>query len=154
MTTTTHQRSIHVEAPVEKVFDHVKDPHHFYDAFPGDEGVELVETAVTPEGVGSTYAWRSRSYSFRLAGARFSGSAEAVMTREQLVPNRRIVDHSSTGPYWTFTTEPDPTGTTLSLRFDYSTKVPFVDRVVDRVLWHADRDLDTMLTTMKRAIES
>ncbi|NYD43252.1 hypothetical protein [Nocardioides panaciterrulae] len=54
----------------------------------------------------------------------------------------------------TFTTEPDPTGTTLSLRFDYSTKVPFMDRVVDRVLWHADRDLDTMLTTMKRAIES
>ena len=30
MTTTKHQRSTHIDAPVETVFDYVEDPHHFF----------------------------------------------------------------------------------------------------------------------------
>lgn len=55
---------------------------------------------------------------------------------------------------WTFTFEPDPTGTTLSLAFEYSTKVPLLDKVVDAVSWNGDRDLDRVLSAMKAAIES
>ena len=32
MSTTTHTRSIHIDAPVEKVFEHVEDPKNFYAA--------------------------------------------------------------------------------------------------------------------------
>ena len=30
-----HKRSVHIDAPVEKVFDYVKDPQHFFEAFDG-----------------------------------------------------------------------------------------------------------------------
>ena len=39
------------------------------------------------------------------------------MTREEYVPNERFVDHANTGGVWTFTFEPDETGTTLSVAF-------------------------------------
>jgi len=50
------------------------------------------------------------------------------MTREEYLPNERIVDHSNTGGVWTFTFEPDETGTTSSGAFGWSGRVPFVAR--------------------------
>ncbi len=145
MTTTTHKRSVHVDAAVEKVFDYVKDPRHFFDAMDPSGRSALIDVTLTPEGVGSTYAWKSSLLSLHVGG---------VSTREEYVLNERIVDHSSTGPVWTFTFEPDPTGTTLSLAYEYTSKVPFMDKVIDRVAWHADRDLDALLARMKKEIEA
>ena len=149
MTTTMHKRSVHIDAPVETVFDYVKDPHHFYLAMvpekDRDQVPPLSDVTLTPDGGVSTYTWKDRWFVFHVKG---------VMTREESIPNKRIVDHSSTGPVWTYTLEPDQTGTTLSLAFEWSTKVPLVDKAVDRVAWNGDRDLDTMLTHMKSAIEA
>lgn len=147
MSTTTHTRSVHVDAPVEKVFEYVEDPQHFLEAFPesGRGQDTMTEVSLTPEGVGSTYRWKGSMFVFHIEG---------VMTREEYLPNQRIVDRSSTGPVWTWTFEPDPTGTTLSLAFEYSSKVPLMDKVVDRVAWHGDRDLDKMLTSVKNGIEA
>lgn len=146
MTTTTHKRSVHVDAPAEEVFEYVRDPHHFWDAFPAPArgNDTMTDVSLTPEGVGSTYRWTGRMFIFHING---------VVTREEYIPNERIVDRSSTGPVWTFTFEPDPTGTTLTLGFEYSTKVPLMDKVVDHLSWHGDRDLDEMLANLKQAIE-
>jgi hypothetical protein len=76
------------------------------------------------------------------------------MTREVYVPNERIVDHSSTGPVWTFTFKPDATGTTLSLACGVSSKVPLLDKLEDAVFWNGDRDLDAWLENFKKAIET
>ncbi len=145
MTTTTHKRSIHIDAAVEKVFGYVKDPRHFFDAMPGGSRDSLTDVTLTPEGVGSTYAWQGPGFVFHVHG---------VMTREEYIPNERIVDRSSTGPVWTWTFEPDPKGTTLSLAFEWSTKVPLMDKAVDLVAWRGDRDLDTILASMKKKIET
>ncbi len=145
MTTTTHKRSVHIDAAVEKVFDYVKDPRHFFGAFFDRERSTLTDVTMTPEGVGSTYAWKSALLVFHLSG---------VMTREEYILNERIVDRSSTGPVWTWTFEPDPTGTTLTLACEYSTKVPLMDKVVDLVAWNGDRDIDTILANLKKAIET
>ena len=145
MTTTTHKRTVHVDAAVEAVFDYVKDPRHFFAAFPGGGQDNLTDVSLTPEGVGSTYAWKGGMFVFHIHG---------VMTREEYIPYERIVDRSSTGPVWTWTFEPDPTGTTLSLAFEWSTKVPLMDKAVDRVFWNGDRDLDTILATLKKEIET
>jgi hypothetical protein len=64
----------------------------------------------------------------------------------EYIPNERVADSSSTGPVWTWTFEPHPTGTTLSLGFEWSIKVPLMDKAVDLVAWNGDRDLDTILT--------
>ena len=147
--TTTHKRTVHIDAAVEKVFDYVKDPRHFFKAFPeGDRATMtdvMTDVTLTPEGVGSTYAWKTSMFGFHF---------DAVSTREEYIPNERIVDRSSTGPVWTWTFEPDPTGTTLSLAFEWSTKVPLMDKVVDTFAWNGDRDIDTILANLKKEIEA
>jgi uncharacterized protein YndB with AHSA1/START domain len=145
MTTTIHKRTVHIDAPVETVFDYVKDPRHFYDAMSEGGRDSLTDVSLTPEGAVSTYEWKSTMLLLHIHG---------VMTREEYIPNERIVDRSSTGPVWTWTFEPDPAGTTLSLAFEWSTKVPLMDKVVDLFAWNGDRDLDTILTNMKKKIET
>lgn len=147
MTTTAHKRSVHVDAPADKVFDYVKDPRHFWSAFYGGERPRSVVTDVnlTPEGVGSTYAWTGSLLAFHFSG---------VSTREEYVVNKRIVDRSSTGPVWTVMLEPDPTGTNLSMAVEYSTKIPLMDKVIDYVTWRGDRDLDKALALIRRELEA
>jgi len=148
MTSTLHERSVHIDAPVEKVFDYVKDPHHFFEAFDEEwrRHMALTEVNLTPDGVGSTV---------RIMGRMFLlFHMEWVLTREEYVPNERIVDRASAGGVWTYTFEPDATGTTLSMAFGWSSKVPLVGEVVDRVSWDGDRDLDLMLANLKKAIET
>ncbi len=146
MTMTVHKRSIHIDAPVEMVFDHVQDPRNFFAVFPEKDRdrSELTSVDLTDDGVGSTYSWRVGWFGLHM---------RASCTREEYVVNERIVDQSSTGPTWTFTFEPDLTGTTLTLSFEISSKVPLLDRVEDRLGWNGDEDLDRMLAGFKRAIE-
>jgi len=148
MTTTTHKKAVHVDAPVEKVFDYVKDPAHFYDAMPAGKHGETVlgDVKLTPEGVGSTYKWTAREFGVKV----LSG----VMTREEYVVNERIVDRSSTGPIWTWTFRPDGAGTTLTLAYEYSTRIPLVGQAVDKIMWNGDKDLETMLAVYKERGEA
>jgi uncharacterized protein YndB with AHSA1/START domain len=145
-TKTLHERSAHIDAPVEKVFDYMKDPRHFLEAFPEKDrsNMAITEVNLTPDGVGSTVTMVGRMFLFHV---------KWVLTREEYVPNRRIVDHANLGGVWTYTFEPDETGTTLSLAFGWSTKVPFVGQIADRVGWDGDADLDLMLANVKKAIE-
>lgn len=153
MTSTTHKRAVHIDAPVERVFDYVKVPEHFYAAMfegegnePSDAAAHLTKVSLTPDGgVGSTYEWVGRAFFITIHG---------VVTRQEYMPNERIVDHSSTGVTWTYTTAPDETGTTLSLACEVFSKVPLVDKVEDALSWKGDRDLDKWLAAYKRAIEA
>jgi len=143
MRSTPHQRSIHIDAPVEKVFDHVKDPNSFVAADP--EPVHLSNLSLTPEGVGSTWRTSWRAFGLRLHG---------VWTREECIPNKRIVDHVSTGVTWTYTTEPNPTGTTLSLAFAITTKVPLANKVLNWAFSSQKRQLDKMLASYQKALQA
>jgi hypothetical protein len=148
MTMTTHKRSTHIDAPVETVFDYVKDPHNFFGAFDEEwrRHMALGEVKITPEGVGSTFRMMGRML--------LLFHMEWVLTREQYVPNELIVDRASTGGGFTYTFEPaDPSGTTLSLAFG-GFNVPLVGEMIDRVSWNGDRDLDLVLANLKKAIES
>ena len=149
MTITTRKRSIHIDAPVEKVFAHVEEPAHYYEAMAATSPKDpprLTDVDMKPGGVGSTYRWIGHLWWLLYVGG--------TTTREEYVPNERIVDHSSTGPVFTFTVEPDASGTTLSLAVGLSTKVPLLDKLEDAVFWNGDQDLDAMLNTLKKAIET
>lgn len=155
MSETTHTRSIHIDAPVEQVFDYVKDPHNFYavmNEVPGSRATghveaELTDVSMTPDGgVGSTWSCK---------GALFIFHFDANLTREEYVTNQRIVDSNhSAGATWTCTFEPDETGTTFSLGFTTSTKLPLIEKAADWLSWDANRDLDAMLAAWKKAIEA
>ena len=148
MTTTTHTRSMRIDAPVEKVFEHVKDPDNFFavmrEADPDSPG--QITKKSTEFGVGSTFEW---------SGRLFFMPVHAVVTRTELVPNERIVDHQPMGDVtWTHTTVPDETGTTLTLTCAVSSKVPMLDKVEDKLTWNGDEDLDKYLAAYKKAIEA
>ncbi len=153
MSSTTHKREVHIDAPVERVFDYVKVPEHFLAAMlaaegkePGDATAHLTKVSLTTDGgVGSTY-----EAVFHV----FFITMHVVGTRTEYVPNERIVDRMSTGVTWTYTTAPDETGTLLSLACEVSSKVPLVDKVEDALFWKGDRDLDKYLAAYKHAIEA
>ena len=126
MPTTTHTRSMHIDAPVERVFEHVKDPDNFLavmrEADPDSPG--QITKKSNGVGVGSTFEWWA---------ACSSCTIHIVVTRTEYVPNERIVDHQPMGDVtWTHTTVSDETGTTLTLTCDVSSKVPMVDKVEDK----------------------
>ena len=148
MTTTRHSARVHIEASVEQVFQHVTDPANFYEAMPGKmrPGQGLRAKHMTPEGVGSTYEWVTGHIGgFELVG---------VLTRQEYVVNERIVDKSSTGPEWTWTVEPEGEGTRLALTFEYSTKIPGINKLIDLIAWRGDADVEAMLASIKEKVEA
>jgi hypothetical protein len=145
MSSTTHKRSIHVDAPVAKVFDHVKDPQKQMDAHYQRDSAVTAQRMTPDAGAGSTWRWMGHVWFIYLAG---------TMTREEYVLNERIVDRSSTGVLQTFTVEAEDSGTRLSLAVEVYSKVPGLDRIEDAIVWDGDRDIDTWLENIKSAIEA
>ncbi len=100
------KRSIHIEAPVEKVFDLVKDPRYV------PEGVtmafEVTDVKLTDKGVGTCYSWVSKTPVLRWEGF-------DVYT--EFVPNQRITDRSSSSLVGdiTISFEPEGSGTKLTM---------------------------------------
>lgn len=100
------KRSIHIEAPVEKVFDLVKDPRYV------PEGVTMpfaiTDVKLTDEGVGTYYSWVIKTPVLRMAGF-------DVYT--EFVPNQRITDRSSAAAAGdlTISFEPEGSGTKLTM---------------------------------------
>ena len=139
MTSNKHTRSIHIDAPVEKVFAYLEDPAHFVAAAPWESrGTHATVAAVhrTPDGIVTSYE------------TTFGGKNYPI-TRDEYVVNERIVDHTP----WvrlTSTFEPDEAGTTLTLTWDGSAFM----RALDAVIYHSDKKLDASLATVKREVEA
>ena len=144
MASAKHTRSIHIDAPVEKVFHYLEDPAHFIGAMPEEShGPPPTVGAVhrTPEGVVTTYECKYRELGMHMT---------AVLTREEYVVNERIVDHSSMGPVFTFSVEADDAGTTATLSWDASKLM----KMLDAVFFHGDKDVERGLATFKREVEA
>lgn len=154
-TTITHQRSIHIDAPVEKVFDYLKDPHHTYAVISQtptsriDRHVkgELTNATMTPGcGVGTTYSFRSTLLGLHV---------DATFTREEFLQNERIVDRNVKADNTvTFGFDADAAGTTLTLAHGASSRLPIMSRLWDRLYWDADHDIDAMLHSVRTAVET
>ena len=138
-----HSRSTHIQAPVAVVFAHVRDPLSYMAADP--EPVRIENIALAPEGVGST--WESRWHVARVP-------MHADWTREECVPEERIVDRTSTGMRWTYVTQPDATGTTLSIAYAICTSLAVANWILDHAFGNQERQLDVMLANFKAAIEA
>jgi len=141
MASDKHTRSIHIDAPVEKVFQYLEDPAHFIAAMPEESHITLSAVHRTPEGAVTTYELKYRELGMHLT---------AVFTREEYVVNERIVDHSSMGPIFTFSVKADDGGTTLITSWDASTLM----KMIDAVFFHGDKDIERALATYKVEIEA
>ena len=138
------KRSIHIEAPVEKVFDFIKDPRNV------PEGMtvpfEVKDVKLTEEGVGSYYSWASKT-----PGLRFEGFD--VYT--EFIPNQRITDRSSSSLAGDFITsfEPEGSGMKLTMETHHGSfwRIPPLRQLVD---WGQSMISERFMSAVKAQMET
>ncbi len=138
------KRSIHIEAPVEKVFDYIKDPRNTLEGFP--EPFEIKDVKLTEEGVGTYYTWASKT-----PGLRYEGFD--VYT--EFIPNQRITDRSSSGLGGDFTLsfEPEGSGTKLTMEVRHHSfwRIPPLRELVE---WGQGAMTGRFLSAVKAEMEA
>lgn len=143
----TTRHSIHIEAPVEKVFDFVKDPVNFHELVQmHSPPLEIKDVSQTAEGVGSYYAWVARSRALRMEGF-------CVYT--EFIPNRRITERSSLAADgdWTYLFEPEGSGMRLTTESHARSfwQMPPLRLLVERL---HDRNAEQLLPELKARMEA
>ncbi len=138
------KRSIHIEAPVEKVFDFFKDPKTAYEAVATPFAIKDVK--MTEEGTGTYYSWASKT-----PGLRWEGFD--VYT--EVIPNQRITDRSSSSSAGdsTLLFEPEGSGTLLTIETHQRSfwQIPPLRELVGLVQATAS---DRLLSAVKAKIEA
>ncbi len=142
-TSAKHTHSIHVDAPVEKVFSYIEVPAHFVAAMAGPEDTDIVlgEVDQKPDGEVTSYEVKHREFGMHLS---------TTLTRAEYVPNERLVDHASLGMTHMFTVEPDDAGTKLTYAWDASKLM----KMIDATFYHTDKQIDELLENVKKEIEA
>ncbi len=135
--------SVHIEAPVTAVFDLFRDPANWQDVA---DNVEFTAVKVTSEGLGTHYTWRAR-----IAGVPIRGLG--IFT--EFVPDWRITDTSSLSleGTWTYTFEPEGSGTRLTLRNRVRGlwRLPLLQTMADRM---AVKSHERVLARLKDRLET
>lgn len=138
------KRTIHIEAPVEKVFDSFKDPAKLQGLteFAG----KIDDVRVTEEGVGTYFSWHGK-----IAGLPTRGFD--VLT--DVVPGKHITERSSRAMVgtWEYDFEPEGTGTKLTLEHHPESfwRFPPLRNLNDMV---TERMSDSFMLRAKEAIEA
>lgn len=141
-------QSIHIEAPVERVFDWFRDPGNWLTSLnPGTRREETTQVHVTQEGLGTFHVWAMKP----LPGIRFEPFAVCT----GFVPNKRIVDRWSLPFYgtYTYTFDAEGSGTRVTLQRHPRSiwRLRPLDALVDRL---EGRSNDTFLAKLKAYLES
>jgi uncharacterized membrane protein len=137
------ERSITINAPVEKVFAYIDGPTNQLEWLPSVTEVK----DITGQGVGCHYRW-----TYKMAGLRFEG--ETTFTEH--IHNERIVTQSKGGidSTWTFSFEPHDGGTKLNLEVEYTIPIPVLGRLAEGlVLRQNEREGDLAMANIKARME-
>ena len=122
--------SYYIDAPVESVFDFFKDPT----SDTGLSRMEVLDSKMTKEGVGTFLSWR-----LKVAGIPWEGME--VIT--DLVPNKHITEKSSSAVVgtWDYTFEPEGSGTRLTMEHRPRSlwALPLLSNAVDYVTTRMSR---------------
>ncbi len=136
-------KSININAPVEKVFAYVTDPTKGPEWLVGWTEV----TDVTGSGVGQHYHWK-----YNMLGVPLRGET----TVSEQVPNKRSVTDSKGGitSTFTFTYAPHEGGTKLDLELHYAIPVPVLGKLAEKlVLKRNQREADVSMENIKERLE-
>ncbi len=138
------ERSMTINAPVEKVFAYIDDPMNELEWFPG-----LMEIR---DATGKGVSARSR-FVYKMIGIRLEG--ESTVTEH--IPNERIVTQSKGGiiSTWTWTFKPENGRTRLTVVVDYTIPIPVLGKVAEAVVlkW-TEREADMATANIKARMEA
>jgi len=138
-----YEDTVAIHAPVEKVYEFVKDIGKLWACFPG---VAVRDVVLTPEGVGSHADWY-----LKMLFLHYAGHVEFT----EVVPNERIVAKSSAGPVFTGTLTPrDDGGTDLRWVVEWKSGVPVVGGAMDGLMYRiSGGDFEAFTSTIKASVE-
>lgn len=138
------KKSITINAPVEKVFEYIKDVKTIPEWMPSM--VEVYDSTGT--NVGDTYKWK-----YKMAGIIFKGETEVT----EQVPNKMSRTKSKGGIIsdFLFLFEPKDGGTQLELTIDYTIPVPVLGKLAEKaVLKKNEREAELAMQNIKDKMES
>lgn len=138
------EKSIYIEAAVEKVFAFMAEPSNLPQIWPSLMEVRNVQPL--PNG-GYTYDW-----TYKLAGVRVEGHAEWV----EFVKNQRVVDRNESGIPSTFvwTYKGENNGTRVNLSVDYTLSGAVLSRVAEPIVHKMnEHEADVVLANLKARME-
>lgn len=138
------KRDIHIDAPVEKVFEFANDPENLLEIWPSIMKVENI--------VGSKTKGRDYDWEYKMAGMPFHGHTETT----EFVPNEHVVAENKEGIpskfIWDY--RPENGGTHLELEVQYSVPVPLLGKLAEKVIRRInENEADVMLANLKAVVE-
>jgi uncharacterized protein YndB with AHSA1/START domain len=118
------ERSITINAPVEKVFDYINNQTHLPEIWPSL--IEVTDMKPLPNG-----GWSNR-WKYKMAGIHLSGTSEDI----EHVANQRIVSKTKGGAdsiqTWTF--EPEDGGTKVTFAVEYTIPIPVLGKLAEAII--------------------
>jgi coenzyme Q-binding protein COQ10 len=137
------ERSMTVNAPVEKVFAYIANPANEMEWFASISDIRDIKG----QGVGQRYG-----YTFKMAGLPLKGESEVL----EYVPNQRYVTKSRGGisSTWTWTFRPENGSTKVNVVVEYSIPVPVLGKVGEKLaLGQIEREADVAAANIKAILE-
>jgi uncharacterized protein YndB with AHSA1/START domain len=140
------ERTITINAPVEKVFGYLTDPTKLPEIWPSL--IEVKDVQQLPEVVGSSYHWV-----YKMAGVRFEGTTETI----EHVPNQRVVVKDKGGIQSTRSTlfQPENGGTKVTTQTEYTIPVPLLGKLAETVILKLnEHEADVVQANLKTRMEA
>jgi ligand-binding SRPBCC domain-containing protein len=139
------ERSITINAPVEKVFNYVRDPNNQQEIWPSV--VEVEDVKWLPNG------GYSHRFVYKMAGVRFEGTGEQI----EYIPNQRFVVKVAGGPEatldWRF--QPEDGGTKLTVEAEYTVPVPVLGKVAEALVVKMNaNEAEAVMANLKARMET
>lgn len=138
-------KSIHIDAPVGKVFAFMQEPKNLPEIWPSMQEVRNIEPAKATGG--NNYDW-----TYKMAGMKFDGRTET----EEVVNNQRVVVTSKGGieSRWVWNYTADGNATLVTVKIDYTVPVPVLGKLAESIIVKQnDREIDVMLDNLKLRTE-
>ncbi len=139
------ERTIIINAPVEKVFDYWAEPTNVPEFWPSM--VEVKDVQRLPNG-GNSFRWV-----YKMAGMRFEGTSEDT----EVVANQRTVSKNKGGIESTITMmfQPEDGGTKLTIQTEYTVPVPLLGKLAEAfIVKQNEHETELLLANLKAKMEA
>jgi uncharacterized membrane protein len=139
------ERSVTIDAPVEKVFGYWEDPTNRPEVWPSL--VEVKDVERLPRG-GARHRWV-----YKMAGVRLEGITEPI----EHIPNQRIVERAKDGieATLTWTYQPEDGGTKVTAEVEYTVPIPVLGKVAEAFIVKVnEHEADLTLANLKARMEA
>ena len=139
------EKSVTINAPVEKVFAYMTDPTNLPEIWPSM--VEVKDVKRSPDGSHS-FGWV-----YKMACMRFEGTSATT----EIVTNQRVVAETKGGIpskfVWTYQAEDG--GTKLTMAVEYTVPVPLLGKLAEALIVRQnEHEAEVMLANLKDRMET